>query len=315
MHFYPDEALNEQQILERYQAARLSGHPDIALGWLRLLIAANPGDARLAFLMGRTLVSAGRYDEAEAWLQHGLTYHVGRQPPATAEIRTPLCIIGMPRSASSNLTKTLATFTHRPTMELGFGELAPRIDVPLQDAYLKAFIEGRFACHSHLSPTKDSLERLAASGVDKIFVQIRDPRQALASFHGYSLKSAEILSRLNHVYAGYSFLPAKEQVTLLARIYYPSLLTWLKGWEDAQKERRAGLEIFIGRYEDMVAHAPRYRSTLADFLAVPMENVPPIQEDGRRTPPKEEWRRLLAPQEQQVLDDTLNGIRSELYSA
>jgi len=313
MFIDPSESLTEQQVLARYRAARLGGHPDIALGWLGLLIAKNPGSTRLAFMMGRTLLSAGRYSEAEAWLTRGLDYHLGDHRTKNTGRRGPLCIVGMPRSASSNLTKTLAAFTGRPSMELGFGELAPRLDVWLQDAYLKGFIEGGYASHSHLNATRATLDKLAGNGIRKIFVQLRDPRQALASFHRYSLQNAEILSRLNFVYPGYSFLPAMEQMALLSRTYYPSLLTWMMQWEEAAGDRSAGIEIFIGRFEDMVDEAPRYLETLANFLEIAPEEIPSIFEDGRRAPAHDEWRAYLKLENQERLDRDLNATKSEFY--
>lgn len=313
MFFDPREPLTEQQILSRYQAARLGGQPDSALKWLGLLLAQNPGNSRLAFMMGRTLLSAGRYDEAEAWLAKGIDHHLKDGDSGNSGDREPLCIIGMPRSASSNLTKTLARLTGRPSMELGFGELAPRLDVTLQPAYLNAFVRGGYASHSHLNPKRDTLALLAEKGIRKIFVQLRDPRQAVASFRIYSLKSPEILSRLNYVYPGYSFLPAEEQMLLLYKTYYPSLLAWLGGWERAQKERWSGIEIFVGRFEDMERSPAIYRAALSEFLDIALEDVPALREDGRRTPGPEEWRQHLGDREQDSMDQDLAALASGYY--
>lgn len=132
--YYNDPDSN--RLLTRYAAARRSGHSGHAVKILSILNKRMPGNGRLAFMMGRTLLAAGRLAEADPWLEKGRTYHLRAKRAddreGGPEKPTSLCLIGLPRSASSNLSVILAKATNRNTIEFGFGLVAPILEIFLQ---------------------------------------------------------------------------------------------------------------------------------------------------------------------------------------
>lgn len=94
---------------------------------------------------------------------------------------------------------------------------------------------------------------------------------------------------------------------LLSEIYYPSLISWCRGWLNLARDGHESLDIKIGTYEALIASEADYLADLVDFFDLPACDFARISDEGKRTPSTEEWREHLSPSQQNRLDEMLEG--------
>ena len=274
--------VSPQELLRQYAASRRAGLNEEALEILDRLLKDHPGNARLAYLKARTLDCMGRHAEAVPWFEQGLAHHLGPERKPALSGKRSYCLIGLPRSASSSLSDTVASTTGSTVMQIGFGELVPAIDVRVHPAYLAVFNSGGYVSHTHLSPISENLAALCAGGINRLFIQLRNPRDSFVSFVWYAERSTEIISRLNYIRPGYSRLSIEQKARFLLAAYYPSLLRWIAGWRAIAEQPPPGLSVMIGTLEDLIDDQPQYIERLSRFLDIPADRIRQVKDDPNR---------------------------------
>lgn len=126
-----------------------------------------------------------------------------------------LLIASMPRSASASLVSTLSETLGMPVLRVSAGRF-PRWMIVKE--WLNNLTAGGAVLHDHFGANEMNLRILGECGVREVFVQIRDPRAAAASF--IKFRDAESMPVL---------MPG-ELKARISEAYFEAYVPWLKAW-------------------------------------------------------------------------------------
>ncbi len=242
---------------------------------------------------------------------------------------------GIPSFLSAFQPKSGGTYLHARLVSAGAAEIFNHTQNPIdynKQAYLVAgwlriFLRGGASCHSHLRPTPWNLRILNQSGARKIWVHVRDPRQAALSayWHGQgkgqgsgeaARERAAMEAEMRAIHKAkiggtYHFdLPADEQL----RGFFEQFLTWITAWREAQD--RLSPEILFTTYEQMLSDREAFERKVLSFHGagkmrdVFSESITPS--DRFRSGKSDEWRTAV---DQPTSDWMCDQMPAEILAA
>jgi hypothetical protein len=186
-----------------------------------------------------------------------------RQQYAIARGIPSIIIISMPKSASAFLSNTIAQVLDAPVLRLSVGEGLESFPVP---KWVQQTARGGAITHEHIEALPSQLETLRRSGLEGIWVQIRDPRDVAYSL----LMMTRLMAR-----------PINSSPEEFFLKYTERLARWLDGWIAASESADQSLRIRFVTFEDVTRNL---ESTVLRML------------DGRMTSEIGERLRLFAAQ-------------------
>lgn len=191
---------------------------------------------------------------------------------------------GVPSFLSAFLPKSGGTYLHGRLISAGAAEIFNHTPSPLDydrhsylvPGWIRFFLRGGASCHTHLRPTPWNIRVLNNSGAKKLWVHVRDPRQAALSayWHGQglgqgsgeaALERAAMEAELKHIHQTmiggiYIYdMPKDEQL----RSFFERFLTWITCWWKAQD--RISPEILFTTYEQMLSDREGFESKVLTF--------------------------------------------------
>jgi len=223
---------------------------------------------------------------------------------------------GVPSFLAAFMPKSGGTYLHGRLVSAGAVEIFNHTQSPIdydRQAYLVAgwlriFLLGGACCHSHMRPTPWNMRILNSSEVRKLWVHVRDPRQAALSayWHGQgmgqgsgekAIERAAMEAEIKAVHQAkiggtYIFdMPMDEQV----REFFDQYSTWIADWQAARSLLSA--EILLTTHEEMVADRDGFENKVLAFHgAEHMRGVfhaPVMARDRFRLGEVDEWRTAL----------------------
>jgi hypothetical protein len=190
----------------------------------------------------------------------------------------PIIISSLPRSASGFVSSTLAALFDAPLMRVSLVDC-------VVERWVRQVNRGGAVTHNHFPATGGNLEALARAGVERIFVQVRDPREAIWSLHHHFVDlyrlhrehSSSVLERstlrpeldaeiqsftprvsawlMHHRYqAALQESADQDEVEAFWRDAYIAHICWLEAWIAASRDT-SGPDVEFVRYDD-VRRAP-----------------------------------------------------------
>lgn len=162
----------------------------------------------------------------------------------------PVLINTMLKSGTGYLTKVL---TEKFSLPQYFITLRGSPNDWLLPSYLAQFAKGGAVSVQHMDASPDNLDQLAAAGIRKIYLHIRDPRQATVSYlhHLENNLVGDLYALRNWIQpflpGNYTELSWSQKVDWHARNHVPGLIQWLQEW------------LFV------VEHDSRFEILLIDF--------------------------------------------------
>ncbi|MEQ8345372.1 MAG: glycosyltransferase family 2 protein [Sneathiellaceae bacterium] len=237
----------------------------------------------------------------------------GLRRDAIARGVPPIMLVSLPKSGSVYLQNGLITLLRVPHLRISLSRFPN--DYPVGEA-LRLFAEGGAVAQSHLDASTANLDALAAAGIQRIHVHVRDPRQASVSWTAHV--AAELVGEhafLRHLTdplppAGFADLPLADRLEWHARNHFPACLRWLMQWlHVAEADPRFRIRFTdhevlqadaLTVFRDLLEHfgAPREQVTQASIRA-PRQGV-----DHYRQGSNTEWRRVLPP----AVQGWMNGL-------
>lgn len=167
-----------------------------AIESLRAGLENDPDAPGLLAPLVNLLLAAGRDTEAEPLAARlrlpfnpirmdGREFHQ-RWQQARSRGLPPVLLVTVPKSASETVWSRLSDGLRLPRAHLSLGLFPHCLLLP---ARVRAFAEGGMAAKEHILPTPHNLRALAAAGVERLVVHLRDPRQCLLSWAHFVLDS------------------------------------------------------------------------------------------------------------------------------
>ena len=155
------------------------------------------------------------------------------QEDAIARGIPPIFINTILKSGTGFFTKVFKDQLHMPQF---FTTLRGSPNDYILPTYMKKFARGGAITVQHLDASAANLDTLADCGVKKIFLHIRDPRQATVSYlhHLENNLSGELFALRNWIHPflphNYPSLEWKEKVAWHARNHVITLIHWIQEW-------------------------------------------------------------------------------------
>jgi hypothetical protein len=226
-----------------------------------------------------------------------------RQVLAAEEGAPSVALVSCPKSASAFFSSALAEILRAPILRVSVGEGDESMVIA---AWARQLAQGGAVTHEHYPATEATLKALSDSGLQQLWVQVRDPRDVAVSLR--RMKGAPPL-------AGEP--PPTGPITPLDSAHFVEFTSrfagWIDGWLGAAERTDLGFRIGFIRYEEVAsslresllrvlgeAISPAIAARVDDFVERDAGN--PRSRPNWRKGTGEEWRTLPASVQRQAFD-------------
>jgi len=267
------------------------------------------------------LLAAGRVREAEQHAPHlALDLNPYRHTVAEFNRRRhaahdaghpPICINTIPKSASESIWNRLADRLDMAQCHVSIGLFPNCTAVPFRVAELGA---GGICTKEHLAPTAFNVQTLVQSGVTRIVLHLRDPRQVALSWAHFVRDDVSATplgplwrdtcppaSVLNGDFAGL--------LDWCVDHYLPLVVDFIRGWQAIDADPASGLSVLFTTFESFVADPEAYLSSVLSFYGLDAgDAAATASEDVHlRSGRTEEWRSVLSSEQQRRARATIGA--------
>lgn len=249
---------------------------------------------------------------------------VTRQDPETLQKAIIFC--GIDSSAGVFITNELADGLGIPKRDKIINEISATCTIAYP-SLMQHIREGGIS-HAHLSPRIENLIMLHCSGIKKLVVHVRDPRQIILSsaywydkLYQQSTSENDQLNLMlleNNLGANYFNLSFDAKFEVLLERRLPLVLSFIEDWLRVSEDPRWNFKILFTTFEDFKTKREAFYRAILDFYGIPQEKFHlPEQEPTPDTDyfnkknnlyfrkgSLDEWRRIYSPA--QVA--TINGL-------
>ncbi|MEO1192703.1 MAG: tetratricopeptide repeat protein [Pseudomonadota bacterium] len=193
---------------------------------------------------------------------------VDRRNAAMLAGMPPMLITTLPKSASESIWNRLAEGLALAQSHISMG-LFP--DCCILGPRARTFAQGGVIAKEHIAATTHNLAMLSRSGVRRVLVHLRDPRQATVSWAHFVKEdvSMRLLAPIwRRIVPPASVLAGGLQETLDWSIdhYLPLQIDWVRGWIEAGKG--TDIEVLFLDFEGFKSDENAYFSQVLRFFAI-----------------------------------------------
>jgi len=262
------------------QPERAGEYADRSIQFLRQAVQQQPGNAAARASLINLLLARGHTGEAEALMpdldiplnpiRASAEEFAARQAAGTAAGLPAMLLTTLPKSASESIWNKLAEGLGLAQCYLSIG-LFP--DCTLVPARVRAAAAGGTIVKEHIGPTPHNLETLARSGLNRVIVHHRDPRQATLSWAHFVRD--DIHQRLMAPLWRRIVPPAGVLAGDLGAIldwciddYLPLLIAFLRGWREVDADRDRPVSVLFSSFEQFRREPEAYFGRVLDFYGI-----------------------------------------------
>ena len=217
---------------------------------------------------------------------------------AVAKQRPRMVINTIPKSASETVWNRLAKGLGMAQCHVSLGLFPHCVAVP---ARIHAFAQGGIITKEHLAPTAFNLRCLTRAGLDRIVINLRDPRQIVLSW-AYFVRDEISRTPLGPLWRQ-TCPPASVLNSDFAALldwcvdhYLPQVVAFMEGWQRIESDTASGLQVLFTTFEDFRADPPAYFQGILAFHDTPLDSFDTAAEaqDGHlRRGETDEWRSVF----------------------
>jgi len=186
----------------------------------------------------------------------------------------PPLIVSQPKSASDGVAFGFARATGVTTCRVSKGTFHNARIVP---NWLQGFQAGGFTTHDHAPASPDNLALLAASGLDRLVLQIREPMDAALSLY-------RMMERMEHgrlavlfhnltgapEFARFTRMAPSERMPEVLPVLLDWMIAWLRDWRDVVANPPRGMTVDVVRFEDILPDPPAIVRHIASWFGRPI---------------------------------------------
>jgi len=221
----------------------------------------------------------------------------------------------LPKSAGTSLCRAIEQCT-----EITQGSIVAttsRDHFPNSRISKEAFstsIQNPVQLHTHISATDENLAILNETGIERLSVHVRDPRQAFVSYYFHS-KNAMGLARNNYANPEFNKLDDQGRFLWFMNFYYPRFLGWIMRWVTVEDTiSRHSFSLQITTFEDMLKQGQtRIVEDICDFHGLSPESSPVEQKHRLRKGLVDEWRSIIPDAYHSILSDMIPPVLTERF--
>lgn len=178
---------------------------------------------------------------------------------------------------------------------------------------MKNFLQG-YIFGAHMQASYHNMRILKESGIRKITVLLRDPRDAFVSWVHHLRKLGQgarnYHSKIYHIPRDYYDWPLEEQFHYQIRTFLPITVNWVEGWLDYYASSDKEVEVLFVYYDELKREPARYIRRITEFHG--LDNVDysriVIPEPGKmhfRKGQHEQWREDFSVADQELVEDLM----------
>lgn len=232
-----------------------------------------------------------------------------RQEQAMKQNSPSIVIFSLMKSASAYTADLLSQLLDAPIVRLSVGEGINACPVP---GWVRQIVRGGAVTHEHLEAHPDHLAVLQSAGLENIWVQIRDPRDA-----AYSVIMSGYPAGMSHP------LDSPESIPALFVRCCELYAQWIDGWILASQSQRYSLDIQFITYDEATSDFPRLARRVLNGSATPVllerlkqmsEEIPFKSRRNFRKGTGGEWRKTVDMTVQKQIWEVLpDNVKSFLH--
>ncbi len=182
----------------------------------------------------------------------------------------PILINALPKSASESIWNKLANGLNIAQAHVSIGLFPDCLVVPHR---VREFGRGGVAAKEHLPATRHNLKTLAAAGVDRVVVHLRDPRQSLLSWAHFlegdvSKRLLAPIWRKTTPRAGFFRQPLATQIDWHIDNYLPIVIRFMEDWVAVRNDESSGVSVCFMTFEEFRTDPSGYFDSILDFYAI-----------------------------------------------
>ncbi len=290
---HPDDVRSRLMLANAYRLATMGG----TRAWERLDRIIDEGIDRPAAV--RVLEEAASIAPHDPQIRDALR-------AARQEATPAILMASLPRSGSVYLFDALTRGLRKPGHGGAVGGIFPNHTVC--QAGMSRVIRLGLAAHTHLAPSRTNLIELSVRlRLERMLVQVRDPRQALASWFHFM---PSVVTELDRTHALHYQLPdeywcwsTEQQLDWQIEHWLAWVIDWINGWVEATKEPWFTTKLHFARHEDLAADPRRFFDDILTFYGIERDlfDYPSrpsfIGDRNFRLGATDEWRQLLTPRQ------------------
>lgn len=240
--------------------------------------------------------------------------HKVRNSPSSEKTSIFLCTL--PKAGSFYLAQNIQHEFSLPDIRISLDHF-PSDQVVIEAA--KLFARGGRSSWNHLDASDDNIQALCRAGIDKLVLQVRDPRQAMLSFihhvdRNLVAQNLHYRARLDpHIPSAWAEWSLGEKIDFYIDGWLPKAMSWMERWCQVIADQ-CGPEILVLRFEDMREDALGHMKQIAAFYGYSTEQLSVSEKDANphfRSGLKEEWREVLSPLQQRQANKHISFVVME----
>ena len=181
-----------------------------------------------------------------------------------------MLINALPKSASESIWNKLANGLNLAQAHVSVGLFPDCLVVPHR---AREFGRGGIIAKEHLPATAHTLKTLAESGIGRVVVHVRDPRQSLLSWAHFlegdvSKRLLAPIWRKTTPRAGFFAMPLVTQIDWHIDNYLPLVIRFMAEWAAARDHEDAGVSVLFTTFEGFRTEPSRYFEGVLDFYEI-----------------------------------------------
>lgn len=180
---------------------------------------------------------------------------------------------------------------------------------------MKNFLQG-FIFGAHMQASYHNMRILKESGIRKITVLLRDPRDAFVSWvhhlHKLGPSARNYHSKIYHIPRAYYDWPLEEQFRYQIRAFLPTVVNWVEGWLDYYASNDKEVEVLFVYYDELKRDPVSYIRRITEFHGLKDVDFSRIitPEPGKmhfRKGQHEQWREDIPAADQKLVEDLMQN--------
>ena len=284
---------------------------DSAIENYATIFAHGQGNDSLHAAYVNMLLARGRRDEAEREIaKPKLPINPIRSTPEAFRARVAqaksrglpgVLLNSLPKSASESIWNRLAEGLGMAQGHVSLG-LFP--DCCLMPYRLAILAEGGLIAKEHIPANSHNLRQLREAGIDRMLLNLRDPRQASLSW-AHFVKNDVSMRLMAPIWR--KIVPPRQVLESdfgqlldwVIDFYLPLAVEWIAEWTKlSQRDNDAPLRVYAVKFETFRNEPERYFEGVLDFLEIDRQGFAMAAEAQTvhlRRGALEEWREVLTP--------------------
>ena len=198
--------------------------------------------------------------------KNDFTALMGRPPGGTRTI----FVAGYPKSGTTWVENFISHIPgYNPRALYGDREVLRHHNLP-EDAFVKIPKFGYSAIKTHVTPDAKNIDILIRSGVRKVLVMYRDPRDIVVSNYYHILKNNPWIPS-DPFYANYSVMSKEEGISHALGMTLDDYIAWVSGWKAVAHDRQ-DIDCLFLKYEDLRNDPEEAFRGILEFFDVKLNN-------------------------------------------